>query len=241
MSSSVVHMIHSAPKLLIYFLLTNFSSHSFCFTTSELQSNMSFLNSRERSVEEIQADTLITKTSSQKEQASQPTVTQSPPLSSSSSSSSSVRGGDDKNVGSKSDNGKKKNKQNKSVKTDTLTSEQHTETQTQTQNSSALNEYDTNTSMNSSTLLNADTSAVVESSVTSCPTESPVHNTDIPISDTVIEWRREEEVLLWSKSTPLLESNTNFNPNSHSIAQRRLKGPQRTDFSIGTYSAVRAP
>lgn len=195
-------------------------------------------------MEEKQADILIAKTSSQKGQTSQPSVTQSPPLSSSSSSSSSsAKGGDDKNIESKSDNGKKKNKQNISVKTDTLTSEQHTETQTQTQtqtqNSSALNEYDTNTSLNSSTPLNADTSAVVELSVTSCRTESPVPSTDIPISDTVIEWRREEEVLLWSKSPSLLE--TNSNSNSHSVAQRRLKGPQRTDFSIGTYSTVRAP
>ena len=200
---------------------------------------MFYWNSRERSVEEKQADTLIAKTSSQKGQAPQPSVAQSPLLSS--SSSSSVKGGDDRNARSNPDNGKKKSKLNKSVKTDTLISEQHTEIQTQ--NSSTLNEYNTNTSLNSSTLLNADTSAVVELPVTPCRTESPVPNTDISISDTVIEWRKEEEVLLWSKSPSLLESNSNSNSNtnSQSVAQRRLKGPQRADFSIGTYSTVRAP
>jgi hypothetical protein len=177
--------------------------------------------SRERSAEEKQADSLIAITPSLRESGSQPSTAQTPSL-----SSSSTREGDEKK-GTTSDNGKKNNKRNKSLKSDSKTSEQHTDSRNQS--SSTLSESDPNTSMNSTTAPTADDSTVTaELSVTPCRTESPVHVPVVSIPDTVTEWRREQEVLSWSRPSNVLEGNPSV--------QRQLKESQKADFSIGTYS-----
>lgn len=177
--------------------------------------------SRERSAEEKQADSLLAVTQSLRESVSQPSTAQTPLL-----SSSSTREGDEKKKGTSSDSGKKNNKRNKSLKSDSKTSEQHTDSQNHM--SSALNETDPNTSMNSSTASTADDSTVTaELFVTPCRTESPVPVPVVSIPDTVTEWRREQEVLSWSRPSDVLEGNPSV--------QRQQKESQKADFSIGTY------
>jgi hypothetical protein len=177
-------------------------------------------SSRERSAEEKQADSLIAVTSSAREAVSEPSRAQTPSL------SSSTREGDEKKKGTTSDNGKKNNKRSKSLKGGSKTSEQHTDSQNHM--SSSLNESDPNASLKSSTASTADDSTVTaELSVTPCRTESPVPVPVVCIPDTVTEWRREQEVLSWSRPSNFLEGNP--------LMQRQQKESQKADFSIGMY------
>lgn len=206
------HYVYVFKTLMILcFYINDTFSHSFSYNTIQW-------SSRERSVEEKQADSLIALTSSIRKSVSRPSLAQS--------SSTSAREGDEKKKGTSSDNGKKSNKRNKSVKNDIKTSEQDTDSRAQS--SSVFNESDSNTTMNSSTALTADDSTVkADLSVTPCRTESPVPVPAVPVPDTVTEWRREQEVLSWSRPSNVLEGNP--------LVRRQQKESQRAAFSIGMY------